>query len=157
MAYFFPAGGGGACKFDLAANSSKFLGTLLVLTTYLLNCNDNSFNVASIFPLSATMTAGAAFVSGPGPRGEGGATEDDAAGSWEAASAAGAGGCFLQPIATNAMITADRTKRLISPFTCRPAGGQAEGGLILVNSFNDAGRGGSAWYCGMEIIRPRRQ
>jgi len=54
---FFPAGAGGICTRDFAANSSKVFGILRVRTTYFRNSRDKSCNVALISPVSEPLLA----------------------------------------------------------------------------------------------------
>src|ERR1043166_5364035 len=66
IAYFFPAGGGGAWTLDLVMNSSYVLGTERVRTTYLRNSTDNCDRTASA-PPSLETTAGPTAAGGIGP------------------------------------------------------------------------------------------
>src|SRR2546422_2642658 len=78
MAYFFPGGGAGAWTLDLAINSSKFLGTLRVRTTYFRNSSDSCSSVALMPPSETTTVLAGAGGIGPGPLGEGGASDETA-------------------------------------------------------------------------------
>src|SRR5947207_9313880 len=72
MAYFFPGGGAGAWTLDFEINSSKFLGTLRVRTTYLRNSSDSCSSVALMSPSETTMVVAGAGGIGAGPVGDGG-------------------------------------------------------------------------------------
>ena len=81
MAYFFPGGGAGAWTLDLAINSSKFLGTLRVRTTYFRNSSDSCSSVALMPPSETTTVLAGAGGIGPGPLGEGSASDETDSGT----------------------------------------------------------------------------
>ena len=109
MAYFFPGGGGGTCRFRTATNSSKLPDNFRPI---IVRCNSrvNCVSVSSTFPL-----LGGAIVCGVAGVGKGCGTGPPTFDGVAAVATTGAGSgafalsFFRQPVATNMSIAASTT------------------------------------------------